>query len=201
MNKNRPFPWIWAVISVVAIAAIVVSVLPISGLLPAAPTATPRDTGIPTTTATPDVCAPANVQPVALEFNGFAREFDDYRAIAENTPSQDLAEPIANLQRIRREAEDFEIPICLVSLRELQLSYMNTFIDALITLYSFNTDSQQLTQQQYNELFTQMSVTVNQQISLAFQYYDQYLDEMARIMGVTRVPSPTVAASTETPAP
>lgn len=193
--RNRSFPWVWAAISVVAIAAIVVSVLPGTGLLPAAATPTARNTSTPSTTPTVDACAPQNVQPVALEFNAFAREFDDYSAIAENTPSQNLAEPIAELQRIRRNSESFETPVCLAALKELQLGYMNSFINALITLFSIETNREQMTQEQFNEIV----FSVNRLIAQALQYHEQYLDEMARIMGVTRVPSPTVPSGTLDP--
>jgi hypothetical protein len=190
--KNRSFPWV-AVISTLAIVAIVVSVLPSLGLFPTA-TATPRNTSTPSVTATLNVCSPENVQPVALQFNTFAREFDDYRVLAENTPSQDLGPSITELQRIRRNAEDFELPICLATLWQLQIAYMNTFIDALVTLYSINTN-ETLTQDQLAAVFA----TVNQQVAAAGQLQEQYLDELARVMGVTRVPSPTVPSGTETP--
>jgi len=186
VNKNKPFPWGLTVVSLVAVAAIVISVLPATGLLPAAPTATARNTSTPAATRTPDPCDPANVSATALEFNGIAREFDDYSAIAQNIPVQDLADPIAELQRIRRSSEDFQVPSCLATLKELQLAYMNTFINAVLTLFSITTD-QTLTQADFEAI----SASVNQQISQAFQYHEQYLDEMARVLGVTRVPSPT----------
>jgi hypothetical protein len=191
VNKSRSFPWALTLVSILAIAAIVISVLPGTGLL-AAPTL--QDTNTPASTPTPDPCDPATTQATALEFNGIAREFDDYTAIAQNIPVQDLADSIAELQRIRRSSEDFQVPSCLATLKELQLTYMNTYINAVLTLFSINTD-QQLTQEQFNEI----SQSVNQQIAQAFQYHEQYLDEMALIMGVTRVPSPTVPSSTQGP--
>jgi hypothetical protein len=184
VNKSKPFPWGLTIVSLLAIAAIVVSVLPTTGLLPTAPTATARNTNTPAPSPTPDPCDPATIQTTALEFNGIAREFDDYTAIAQNIPVQDLADPIAELQRIRRSSETFEVPGCLDTLKELQLTYMNTYINAVLTLFSINTD-QTLTQEEFNNV----SASVNQQIGLAFQYHEQYLDEMASIMGVTRVPT------------
>ncbi|MCL5429433.1 MAG: hypothetical protein M1347_06515 [Chloroflexi bacterium] len=194
MKRSRPFPWGFAVVSLLAVAAIVVSLLPASGLLPAPPSATAANTKTPAPTQTPDECDPSIIQTTALDFNGIAREFDDYTAIAENIPVQDLADPIAELQRIRRSSENFQVPGCLATLKEFQLTYMNTYINAVLTLFSINTD-QTLTEEE----FTQVSISVNQQISLAFQYHEQYLDEMARIMGVTRVPSPTVPSGTLDP--
>jgi hypothetical protein len=190
--KNRSFPWV-AVISVLAIVAIVISILPNLGLFPSA-TATPRNTSTSSVTATLNVCSPENVQPVALQFNAFGREFDDYRVLAENTPSQDLGPSITELQRIRRNAEDFELPICLATLWQLQITYMNTFIDALVNLYSINTN-ETLTQDQLAQVFA----TVSQQVAAADQLREQYWDELARVLGVTRVPSPTVPSGTETP--
>ena len=190
--KKRSFPWATTIISIIAVVAIVISVLPSLGLFPASPTATVRPTITPSQTPTQDVCAPANVQTTALDFNTFAREFDDHFTIAQNTPRQNLAPNIAELQRIRRNSEDFSVPDCLRTLRELQLAYMNTLIDALVTLYSTATVEDQ-------PLSEEVILAINQGISLGVHYHEQYLDEMARIMGVTRVPTPTFAEGTQTP--
>ena len=187
VNKSKPFPWGLAVVSLLAVVAIVISVLPATGLLPAAPTATARDTGTQAASPTPDPCDPASTQTIALEFNSIAREFDDYQAIVQNIPVQDLADPIAELQKIRRSSEDYQVPICLATLKDLQLSYMNTYIDAVLTLFSINTslNDETLTQEQFDAVVA----SVNQQIAQAFQFHEQYLNEMASIMGVTRVPT------------
>ncbi len=201
MNRNKPFPWGLAAVSFLAVAAILISVLPATGLLPAAPTATAADTHTPAPTPTPDPCSPANIQPIALDFNGIASEFDDYSVIAQNTPRQDLSPTISELQRIRRSSDGYVVPSCLATLKELQLAYMNAFIEAIVALFATNqnADATAVNPQTgqivlfEHALTDQDAALINQNMGLALQYHEQYLDEMARIMGVTRVPTQTLA--------
>ncbi len=185
-----------------AIVAIVISFAPSLGLLP---TVAPVATGTPAATATPDACSPANMQTAALDFNSLAREFDDSAIIAQNTPREQLAGPIADLQRVRRASEDYQVPECLVTLQNLQLAYMNTYLDAIVALFATNqnpdatavVDGQRVLLQ--HALTEQDSAVINQNIVAAMQYRESYLDEMAKILGITRVPSPTPILETETP--
>jgi hypothetical protein len=138
LKKNRPFPWLITIISLVAIAAIVLQFAPSLGLLPAPPTPTARPTNTALSpTDTPEDCSLAAIQTTALEFNSYAREFDDVFAIVQNTPAQDLVPLITELQRVRRASEDFVVPDCMLSVKELQVGYMNTFIETVLNLYSF----------------------------------------------------------------
>jgi hypothetical protein len=186
------------VISTLAIVAIVVSVLPSLGLFPTA-TATPRNTSTPSVTATLNVCSPENVQPVALQFDGFSREFNDILEIAQNTDRTQLGPYIDELQTIRRNSEDFALPICLFTLRDLQLSYMNTFIQTILFLYGPDGGGSCVQTNQGIQCPEAVLQLINQGMSQGFQLREQYWDELARVLGVTRVPSPTVPSGTETP--
>lgn len=153
----------------------------------------PTNTSLPLPTFTPDACSPENVKPIVLEINRHARAFDDLSVLAQNTPRENLVPIISQLQDIRREAEDFAGPVCVAKLQEYQLSYMNTFINTLVGLYSSLTV--ELTENDVN--------MINQGMAQAVQYHNQYLIEMARLLGVTLAPTvtapPAVVPATATP--
>jgi hypothetical protein len=137
----------------------------------------------PDVTTTPDLCAPQNIQPEVQKVNRLMREFDDASVLAANTPKEQLRVAIADLQRIRREAEDQEIPGCLADLKKYQIAHMNTVINTLI---GFMGGAQQ--------------ETVNQGIAVARKQHDQYSLEMLRLLGMTVVPI-TATPGTDQPAP
>jgi hypothetical protein len=112
------------------------------------------------------------------------REFDDASILASNMPREQLSASIADLQRIRRESEDEEIPECLTGLKSIQVQHMNSVINTLIAFMG-GTDQQ----------------TLDQGISLARQQHDQYTLELARVLGLTVVPATMPPAPTETPTP
>jgi len=148
---------------------------------PAPPTAVPTapPTPVPPPTATPDPCAPENLQEAIIPVDRLMREFDDASLLAQNTPLGDLLLPaIADLQRIRRDAEDQEIPLCLLDLKSYQVAHMNTVIDVLIGF--LNGADQEL---------------INQASAQARQLHDEYTIELARLLGITLVPM-----ASETPA-
>ncbi len=109
------------------------------------------------------------------------REFDDASLLATNTPLDQMNSTIANLQRIRRTAEDLEVPSCLNTLKQVQLAHMNTVINTMLGFLS-NSESEIL----------------NQNIELARQLHDQYTIELASLLGLTVEIAPTEAAE-ETP--
>ncbi len=149
----------------------------------AAPTAPP--TPIPPPTSTPDPCAPENLQASIVPVDRLMREFDDASLLAQNTPLGDLLLPaIADLQRIRRDAEDQEIPLCLLDLKSYQVAHMNTVIDVLIGF--LNGADQEL---------------INQASAQARQLHDQYTLELARLLGITLVPADTETPAEGTPLP
>jgi len=118
------------------------------------------------------------------EVHSHMREFDDASALAGSIPREQLSASIADLQRIRREAQDEQIPACLTKLQEIQVQHMNTVIETLLA-FMRGTDQQ----------------TLDQGISLARQQHDQYLLEYARVAGLTVVPAtiPPIPSATPTP--
>src|SRR6188474_1759405 len=73
-------------------------------------TATPIPTSTIATTATPDLCASDNIQAEVDRVHRHMREFDDASILASSVPRDQLSSSIADLQRIRREAEDETVP-------------------------------------------------------------------------------------------
>jgi hypothetical protein len=112
------------------------------------------------------------------------REFDDASSLAASRPREQLPDAIAELQRIRREAEDQVTPHCLGDLKTYQISHMNSVINTLI---AFMGGSDQ-------EL-------VNQGIGLAREQHDQYTLELARLLGLTIEPATVIPLPTLTPSP
>ena len=99
------------------------------------------------------------------------QEFDDAAVIAASARREELTKPIAELQRIRRNAEDMPTPACLKTLKETQLAHMNVVIE---TLMAFMDKADQ--------------ESIDQGIVLARQLHNQYLVEMAKLLGVTVAP-------------
>lgn len=145
---------------------------------PGAPSATP----IPTNT--PDPCAPENIGAEVEKVHKYMREFDDASSLAASRPREQLPDAIADLQKIRRDAEDQPIPPCLGNLKTYQISHMNSVINTLIAFMGGS--DQKL---------------VNQGIELARQQHDQYLVELARLLGQTIEPATVIPLVTETPTP
>lgn len=137
-------------------------------------------------TATPDPCAPQNITAEVEKVHKLMREFDDASLLASNTPIEQLNPSIADLQRIRRDAEDLPIPSCLVALKQYQLAHMNTVINTMLYMLSY----------QGADAETEV---LNQGIALARQQHDQYVLELANVLGLTVVVAPTAAPAQETP--
>lgn len=134
-------------------------------------------------TETADPCSMPQLETEVQEVHSHMREFDDASALASSMPREQLSSSIADLQRIRREAEDELIPGCLTKLREIQVQHMNTVIETLLA-FMRGIDQQ----------------TLEQGIALARQQHDQYLLEYARVVGITVVPATFPPAPSETPA-
>jgi hypothetical protein len=137
-----------------------------------------------TLTATPDLCAPEYLKDEIEKVNRLMREFDDSSALASNTPRSELRPAISELQRIRRAAEDQNVPGCLSDLKKYQVAHMNQVINTLIGLMG-NLDQN----------------SVLDGISRARQLHDVYTLEIARLLGITLVPVTRSSQTTETPAP
>ncbi len=119
-------------------------------------------------TSTPDVCSEALLPDEVAKVHKLTREFDDYSALASNTPQQQLISVIPELQRVLRDAQDQNVPSCLAGLKELQLAHMTTVVQTLLAFVG-NSDVN----------------LVNQGISQARELHSQYDIEMARLLGVT----------------
>ena len=104
------------------------------------------------------------------------RSFDEVPVLASNTPRENLNTPISELQRIRRDAEDQKIPACLETLKILQVSYMNAVIQTLIGFIGGADQG-----------------SINQGITQSRQLHNQYLAELASLLGVPLAPLPTQA--------
>ncbi len=141
-------------------------------------TATP-----PPATNTPDPCAAENLEAEVQKIHAYTREFDDASTLAASRPREELAASIADLQRIRREAEDQPTPSCLAMLKTYQVSHMNAVINTLI---AFMGGADQ--------------ATVDQGIGLARDQHDKYTLELARLLGITVEPA-SVISPPQTPSP
>jgi hypothetical protein len=128
----------------------------------------------PTVTATLDPCGSGQIQDAVQKVHKHMREFDDASTLASSTPREQLSNSIANLQRIRREAEDEKVPPCLTNLQKYQVDHMNTVIGTLIAFIG-GADKKAL----------------EPGIALAQQQHDQYTLEFARLLGLTVVPATT----------
>jgi hypothetical protein len=133
----------------------------------------------PTYTETPSVpspttnpCSTKEIEPVVQKVHSHMREFDDASLLASNLPREQLKDSISDLQRIRRQAEDEEIPGCLATLKKYEVDHMNTVINTLVAFMG-GTSRQ----------------TLEQGIGLARNQHDQYTLELARLLGLTVVPA------------
>jgi len=138
----------------------------------------------PTVTVTLDPCSPGQIEAEVQKVHKHMREFDDASILASSTPREQLSGSIADLQRIRREAEDETIPACLTNLKAFQVQHMNSVISTLISFMG-GADQKSL----------------DDGISLARQQHDQYTLELARVLGLTVVPAAPPGTPSETPTP
>jgi hypothetical protein len=124
-----------------------------------------------TTSPAEDPCSPQNMPATVQGINDLMREFDDASQLASNLPAQQLPEVISNLQRIRRDTEDLQIPACLGTLKTHQLNHMNLMIQTLLAFVG-GADREALTNG----------------LEMARQEHDLYSLEIVRLLGVTLAP-------------
>lgn len=164
----------------------------------AAPTAAATQEPVSTSAApasiTPDLCVSPQIEEEAQKVQKHMREFDDASILASSVPQAQLSTSIADLQRIRREADDEVVPPCLVGLKNYQLSHMNSVIN---TLLAFMRSKDPLAIDCVDIQSNTEEEAVCQNIALARQQHDQYLVELARVLGLTVVPA--TPAETATP--
>lgn len=139
-----------------------------------------------TPSSTPDACSVGQVEAEVQKVHRHMREFDDASILATNLPREQLSDSIANLQRIRREAEDEQIPVCLTDLKNYQIDHMNSVINTLVAFIG-GTDTE----------------TLERGIAIAREQHDQYTLELARLLGLTVVPAtvPVIGTPAETATP
>jgi hypothetical protein len=101
------------------------------------------------------------------------RAFDDTTRVVANVPRTQINDGIVKLQSIRREAEDLEVPVCLITLKMYGLAHMNAMIDTLLAFMT-GADAQ----------------TVNKGVAKAQVQHEKYNVELSRLLGITYVPTP-----------
>jgi len=120
------------------------------------------------TTATQDPCSSENLPATVQQINDLMREFDDASQLASNTSMQQLPEVISHMQRIRRGAEDIQIPSCLGTLKTHQLNHMNLTIQTLIAFVGGANQQ-----------------TLQNGLEMARKEHDLYSLEIVRLLGIT----------------
>lgn len=143
----------------------------------------------PVFTSTPDLCSSENLPEEVAKVNKLTREFDDYSALASNTPQSQLVQVIPDMQRVLRDAEDQSVPACLTNLKKIQIAHMSVVVQTLMAF--LNTSD------------TAGVEKINAAISQARNFHGQYDFEMARLLGITLIapPTPEVDAAPVTPIP
>jgi hypothetical protein len=126
------------------------------------------------------------------------REFDDASTLAASMPREQLSEPIADLQRIRREAEDEEVPPCLSTLKDYQIQHMNSVISTLIAFMGINDP---LALDCVEIAADSQEAVICQTIASARQLHDEYTLELARILRIPIVTATPIIPTLETSTP
>ena len=149
---------------------------------------------------TPDPCLSPQIEETAQKVHSYMREFDDVSNLAAALPQAQLSDSISELQRIRREADDEPVPACLTALKNYEVQHMNAAIGTFLAVLRLKSaepiDCLNAGNSPEQQAFCQ-------NFALATQYHDQYLLELARVLGITMVPATPGAATTpaETPTP
>lgn len=149
---------------------------------------TPTPTAVPTNTPagpspTPDPCSQESLPQTVKLVNDHMRQFDDYAALASSVAQSQLPQVVPPMQTIKRTTEDQAIPGCLNALKKFALQYMDTTIQ---TLLAFEAGAK--------------AQALAAGILQARKYHDQYVVELARLLGVT-LAAPTATATTASGTP
>ncbi len=145
--------------------------------------AAPDGTETPAVTPTADLCSLENLPREAARVNKLMREFDDYSALASNTPQNQLVVVIPEMQRILRDAEDLVVPACTQTLKDLQTAHMDMVVQTLIFLYGHPISPTSPDAAVVN--------VINAGITQARELHAKYDIELAHLLGITPVPQPT----------
>jgi len=117
-------------------------------------------------TPTPDPCSPSEINKYLDAIRDVSRRFGDAHTLASNTPRMSLPPVISDLQAIRRDAEDLEVPDCAVKAKQALVAYMNAVIDAFTAFLGQEPDS-----------------AVSAAFDEASELLAKYLEEMSRLGG------------------
>jgi hypothetical protein len=144
----------------------------------------------PTATATPDPCAAENIINEVKKVNDLQRQFDDASQLASVTPFAQLTGVIPAMQDVRRQAQDQNVPACLVTLKSYQIQQMNAVINTFLAFLAGGSQKPN----------TQL---LSQGIAQARELHGLYNQELARLIGATYVPPTTITPGgpTDTPGP
>jgi hypothetical protein len=124
------------------------------------------------------------------------REFDDASTLASSVPQSQLGDSIADLQRIRREADDEKVPACLIDLKTYQINHMNAVIG---TLLAFMRAGDPAAIDCVDVVSSSEEDVVCQNIAFAREQHDQYLVELARVLKLPVITATPVTAGTASP--
>ena len=133
----------------------------------------PNSTTDPST-SNQDPCSSENLPTTVQEINNLMREFDDASQLAKNLPAQQLSEVISDLQRIRRDSEDLQVPACLSTLKTHELNHMNLMIQTLLAFVGGANQE-----------------TLTNGLEQARQAHELYSLEIVRLLGITLAPITT----------
>ena len=156
------------------------------------PSSTASFTVTPSVTATLDPCSTRSLPDSIKPINELMRQFDDYATLARTTPSSQLVQVIPPMQNIRRNTEDLAAPACLQQLKSYETSYMDTFLQTMLVFESTAGNPVVM-------MTPAIPQAIRAGIAQAQKYHDQYMAEMARLLGVTLAPSPTPLIGTPIP--
>jgi hypothetical protein len=152
-----------------------------------------------TISTVPNACVSPQIEVEAQKVQKYMREFDDASVLASSVPQAQLSSSIAELQRIRREADDQPVPECLTTLKTYQIQHMNAAINTFLAVLRL-TSGEPIDCSNAGNSPEQQALCQN--FALASQYHDQYLLELARVLGITVVPATpglAIPAVTATP--
>ena len=130
-------------------------------------------------------CSPPHLPATVQPLNDLMREFDDASRLASNIPVAQLPNVVSNLQRIRRDTQDVQIPACLAELKTHELNHMELMIQTLIAFLGGANQE-----------------TLSSGLDMARKEHELYSLEMVRLLGVTLAPiTATAPGPQDTPVP
>ena len=107
----------------------------------------------------PDPCSPPEIIKNLDPIKEIDHKFDDAYKLASNTPRISLSLVISDLQGIRREAEQLEVPSCAVRTKEALIAYMDKAIEGFLQFMSNDID--------YVSTFSEAQ-------TMEYSYWDEY---------------------------